>query len=163
MTLPNDPSSNVTALPMSSRGRPANTAAARLDRLDASLAELKSDLDLARSGLALLADSAAQAQRMRSFEESLRNSREYKIEEILRSTREVKDRLDKAEGDRAKYAALPITTWEALNTKITELSEMAHRAERAEWRAKFAAFLFGGSLLAVACWSILVAPMRVLG
>jgi hypothetical protein len=117
---------------------------ARIERLEETIAEFQNEIRLARSGLAMLTDNAAQNQRMRAFEESLRNAREYKIEEILRSTRETKDRLDRVEGDRAKFAALPVTTWAALNARLAEHDVLAARAVRAEWAAKIA----GGLLVA---------------
>jgi hypothetical protein len=138
MTSSTENPSNVTELTVLSRSRPANQIAIRIEHMEETIAAIQNEIGLARSGLAMLTEATAQAQRMRSFEESLRNAREYKIEEILRSTREMKERLDRTEGERAKFAALPVTTWQALNAKLAEHDALAKRAMRSEWIAKIA-------------------------
>ena len=149
MSSPTENTNNVTALPVSSRGLPANPFAAKIEHLEATIAALQSEIGLARSGLAMLTENTAQAQRMRAFEESLRNARENKIDEILRSTREIKDRLDRAEGDRAKFAALPVRNWEALNAKLALHDDLAKSALLAQRIAKIAGGLLAATIIAI--------------
>ena len=128
MSVPPFALPSVTSLPRGGRDGFVADTAIRIERLEATIAKLQGELEMARSGLQLLMESADQAQRLRAFEQSLRNSREYKIEEILRTTNELKSRLDHAEGERTAYLNLPYNTWAAVNSKFAGLSETASKS-----------------------------------
>jgi phage shock protein A len=136
MLTPTDTPSNVTHLPRGGRDGFIAETAIRLDRLETAVARLQQDSENARAALLTLLESAEQAKRLRSFEESLRNGREYKIDEVVRATRDIKGRLDRLEGERSQFAALPYPSFETVNKRIQELGRLEKDLERSEARVK---------------------------
>jgi hypothetical protein len=98
--------------------------------------------------MAELMDNAHQASRLQTFEESLRNSREYKIDDLLRCVKDVKGRLDQIEGGRATFNGLTYRSFESIDKKLGELHLFQSRLETLQRSVKLAAALFCGSLLA---------------
>jgi chromosome segregation ATPase len=142
---PQEPSGNVISLPRTGDGFIAETAI-KLDRLQAMVASLDHETRESKKALSELSDVADRGRRLQAFEESLRNAREYKIDEMLRSCRELKARLDHLEGNRAKYMAMPYNTMEAVNAKIAELSELKSSIEASEKRVRVNGILFCATL-----------------
>ncbi|MGQ0673323.1 MAG: hypothetical protein ACT4N2_10670 [Hyphomicrobium sp.] len=144
-----DPSRTVTSLPRGGRDGFIADTAVRIDHLEASVARLIQDSEHARAALLSLLDHAEQTKRLRTFEESLRNAREYKIDEFVRTARELKGRVDHIEGDRTAYAALPHPTFEAVNKRLHELSQMEASVARAGREVARNTLMFGVTLVAV--------------
>ena len=91
MLNPNDSSGNVINLPRNGEGFIAETAI-KLDRLQALVTSLDRDTRESKKALTELTDLADRSRRTQAFEESLRNAREYKIDELVRSCRDIKSK-----------------------------------------------------------------------
>lgn len=124
MSPPSELLSNITAMPRGGRDGFIAETAIRIDRLEAAAARLERDMEHARAGLLALLESAEQTKRLHTFEESLRNSREYKIDEFVRTSRDLKSRLDRLEGERSTFGALSYCTFEAVNKRLQELGRL---------------------------------------
>ena len=59
--------------------------AVRFDRLQASIARLERELEKSRQTLAEMAEEAGRARRLQSFEDTLKNSRDYKLSDLQRA------------------------------------------------------------------------------
>ena len=94
-----------------------------------------------------LMDNAHQASRLQAFEESLRNSREYKLDDLLRSIKDAKSRLDQIEGGRSVFNGLNYKSFEVIDKKLTELQVFQSRLETLQRSVKITAALFCGSVL----------------
>lgn len=141
MLNPNDSSGNVINLPRNGEGFIAETAI-KLDRLQALVSTLDRDTRESKKALSELTDLADRSRRTQAFEESLRNAREYKIDELVRSCRDLKTRLDYIEGNRAKFTVLPCNTFEAINDKLVELEVAKETVERSSRRTRIVSFAF---------------------
>jgi hypothetical protein len=150
MPTPNETQGNVTSLPRGGRDGFIADTAIRLDRLETAVERLQRDGELMRNALDALVDHAEQTKRLRAFEESLRNSREYKIEEMVRTSRDLKSRLDRMEGDKSSFAALPLTTWDAVNRRLQELTTLSGQIEASERRVRYNAYMLYASLFVLA-------------
>jgi phage shock protein A len=148
--LAGEQSGVVTPGPWVARDGFVADTAVRLDRLQAKLERLEHQGELVKHHMAELMDNAHQANRLQAFEESLRNSREYKIDELLRSVKDVKGRLDQIEGGRATFNGLSYKSFEAIDKKLAELHVFQSRVETVQRNVKLAAALFCGSVLLVA-------------
>lgn len=145
MLTPNETSGNVISLPRTGDGFIAETAV-KLDRLQAMVSSLETETRDSKRALSDLTETADRARRMQAFEESLRNSRDYKIDEMLRCCRDLKARLDHIEGKRANYASLPYNTFEQVNNKLAELVELKSAVAASEKRVRINGLLFLGAL-----------------
>jgi hypothetical protein len=143
MPAPHDTQSNVTTLPRGGRDGFVADTVLRLDRLDAALSRLERDSEQARVAMVALIETAGEAKRLRAFDESLRNSREYKLDEIAR-------RLDRMEGDHAAFAALPHQSFEAVNKRLQELSQIEVTVARTEARMRRGGYAFYATVLVLA-------------
>lgn len=142
----NDQGSVVTSGPWTARDGFIADTAIRLDRLQAKIERLESQNEAFRRQVGALNEDSQQAARFQAFEESLRNSREYKIDEVLRSVKEVKARLDAIEGPRSAYGGLTYKTFEAIDQKLTELHSFQVRMRMLERSVRVNAVLFCASL-----------------
>ncbi len=106
--------------------------AVQFDRMQASIARLERELEKSRQSLAEMAEEASRARRFQSFEDSLTNSRDYKISNLQRGMRDLKARLDVIEGDRSVFVGLNYKSFEAIDRKLCELSAIETLVERAE-------------------------------
>lgn len=145
MLTPNETSGNVISLPRTGDGFIAE-AAVKLDRLQAIVVALDQETKDSKKAISELTDLADRARRMQAFEESLRNSRAYKIDEMVRSCRDLKARLDHIEGRRANYTALPHNTFESVNEKLAQIAEIKSAVEASERRVRFNGILFCAAL-----------------
>lgn len=140
----------VTPGPWTARDGFVADTAVRLDRLQARLERLEHHGELVKHHMTELIDNAHHANRLQAFEESLRNSREYKIDDLLRSIKDVKGRLDQIEGVRSTFNGLNYKSFEAIDKKLAELHVFQSRVESVQRSVKLAAVLFCGSVLLTA-------------
>lgn len=145
-----DAQSNVTSLPRGGRDGFIASTAIRLDRLESDAARLHHDMEHARSALLALLESAEQTKRLQTFEESLRNAREYKIDEVLRTTRDLKGRLDRLEGERSTFAGLQYNSFETVNKRLQELGRLETAVETANKKVRRASGAFLATALVLA-------------
>jgi hypothetical protein len=142
---PNEPTGNVISLPRTGDGFIAETAI-KLDRLQAIVTTLDHEIRESKKALSELTDLADRARRTQAFEETLRNAREYKIDEMVRCCRDLKARLDHIEGNRARFMSLPANTFEDLNVKLAELETVKASVEASEKRVRINGILFCAAL-----------------
>jgi len=142
----NDQGSVVTSGPWTARDGFIADTAIRLDRLQAKLERLELQNEGLRRQVAGVVEEGQQANRFQAFEESLRNAREYKIDEVLRQVKELKVRLDEIEGPRSAFGGLTYKTFEAIDQKLTELHSFQVRMRVLERSVRVNAVLFCASL-----------------
>lgn len=128
-------------------------AAVQLDRVNATVARLERELEKSRVTIAEMAEESSRTRRFQAFETSLENSRDYKITDLQRCTKDIKGRLDSIEGERSKYAGLTYKSFEAIDRKLAELSALQTSLQDAETAARRNEMLFFGAL-AVAALSL---------
>lgn len=145
MLNPSETSGNVINLPRTGDGFIAETAI-KLDRLQAMVTSLDSETRESKKALSELSEIADRARRTQAFEETLRNSREYKIDEMVRCCRELKSRLDFIEGKRPVFTSLPHNTFEAVNAKLVELTKLQAGLAASEKRVRTNGVLFCAAL-----------------
>jgi hypothetical protein len=106
--------------------------AVQFDRVQASIARLERELEKSRQTLAEMAEEAGRARRFQSFEDSLKNSRDYKLGDMQRCVRDLKARLDAIEGEKSAFVGLTYKSFETIDKKLGELSAMQGLVERAD-------------------------------
>ncbi len=131
----------------------AGEAAVQLDKLSAVVARLERDVDRSCRTVNLMADEAARAHRVQSFEDTLKHSREYKIADLQRTCRELKQRLDGMEGDRSAFPRLTYRSFAAVDRRFAEINLLDLRIAEMEAVARRNA-AFGYAALAVAAVSL---------
>jgi len=95
-----------------------------LDRLTAKLERLeRREADLERL-VAELTEKAQQSGRFEALAESLRNSRDYKVDEAARQVRELRGRIEAIEGPRADLAGAAHRSLVAIDRKLAALSRI---------------------------------------
>ena len=150
-----DQSGVVTTGPWMARDGFVAETAVKMDRLQAKIDRLEHQGELVRHHLTELLDSAQQAHRFQAFEESLRNSREYKIDEMLRAVKDLKARLDLIEGTRTISNHLTYKTFESVDRKLLELGAFQARMEKLERSVAIKAIALFGTLFSVAAAAVL--------
>lgn len=116
--------------------------AVQFDRVQASIARLERELEKSRQSLAEVAEEASRARRFQSFEDSLKNSRDYKLGDLQRGVRDLKARLDAIEGEKSTFVGLTYKSFEAIDKKLSELSAMQALIEQAEKNVRRSTMLF---------------------
>ena len=87
------------------------------------------------------------ARRFQAFEESLKNSRDYKINDLQRCCKDVKSRLDTIEGDETTFLGLHLQDRSSRSTASSPSSARCQmQVERAEAAARRNEVLFFGAL-----------------
>lgn len=120
----------VTTGPWSLReGFVAETAVA-IDRLVAKVERLERREEALKGQVSDLLDHAHQAQRFQALAESLRNSRDYKMDEMLRVVKDMRARLEAVEGPRADYGRVTHKSLVAVDHKLAELAATDAREAR---------------------------------
>lgn len=147
MPIAPDSQSNVTHLPRGGRDSFLADTAVRLDRLEALTSRLQQESEQARAAVLALVESSEQAERLRSFDTSLKNARDYKMDEIVRSTRSLTDRIDRIEGRRNGATEQSLNSFEAVNKRLQELSRLEVRIEKSEVRARQASHVLYAAIL----------------
>ncbi len=117
----------VTGGPWATRDAYIAETAVALDRLAAKLERLERREEALAKRVEELTDHAHQATRFQALAESLRNARDYKLDEVFRMVRDVRGRVDAMEGPRAAFNTLTHKTFASVDRTLAELS-----AERAE-------------------------------
>jgi hypothetical protein len=116
--------------------------AVQFDRVQASIARLERELEKSRQLIAEMAEEAGRTRRFQSFEDTLKNSRDYKLGDLQRGLRDLKVRLDAIEGERSTFAGLTYKSFEAIDRKLTELNAMQGLVARAETSVRRSTMLF---------------------
>jgi septal ring factor EnvC (AmiA/AmiB activator) len=116
--------------------------AVQFDRVQASIARLERELEKSRQTLAEMAEEANRTRRFQSFEDSLKNSRDYKLSDMQRGVRDLKARLDAIEGEKSAFVGLTYKSFEAIDKKLVELGAMQGLVKRAEKNVRRSTMLF---------------------
>jgi chromosome segregation ATPase len=125
--------------------------AVQFDRVQASIARLERELEKSRQSLAEMAEEANRARRFQSFEDTLKNSCDYKLGDLQRGIRDLKARLDAIEGEKSTFVGLTYKSFEAIDKKLSELSAMQALIERSEKNVRRSTMLvIGAAALAFA-------------
>lgn len=145
-----DKSSVVKTGPWAARDSFIAETSIKLDRLQAKLDRMYSEGESVKQHVTELMEGAHQLNRLRAFEESLRNGREYKLDELVRSVKDLKTRLDGIEGGRATFGGLTYKSFEAVDKKLAELNAFQLRVRTHEKTMRLNAVLFFGGLFLLA-------------
>jgi len=132
--------------------------AVQFDRVQASIARLERELEKSRQLIAEMAEEAGRTRRFQSFEDTLKNSRDYKLGDLQRGMRDLKVRLDAIEGERSTFAGLTYKSFEAIDKKLTELNAMQGLVARAETSVRRSTML----LIAVAAFAFAAIASHIL-
>jgi hypothetical protein len=132
--------------------------AVQFDRVQASIARLERELEKSRQLIAEMAEEAGRTRRFQSFEDTLKNSRDYKLGDLQRGLRDLKVRLDAIEGERSTFAGLTYKSFEAIDKKLTELNAMQGLVARAETSVRRSTML----LIAVAALALAAIAAHIL-
>jgi hypothetical protein len=124
--------------------------AIKLDRLQAKLDRMYSEGEIVKQHVTELMESAHQLDRLQAFEESLRNGREYKLDDLVRSVKDLKTRLDVIEGSRTTYGGLTYKSFDAVDKKLAELNAFQLRVRAYEKIVRINAVFFMGGVLLLA-------------
>ena len=116
--------------------------AVQFDRVQASIARLERDLEKTRQSLAEISEEANRARRFQSFEDTLKNARDNKLEILQRGVHDLKARLDAIEGEKSTFVGLTYKSFEAIDKKLSELSAVQALVERAENTIRRSTILF---------------------
>ncbi|MGE0023354.1 MAG: hypothetical protein AB7S70_06970 [Hyphomicrobium sp.] len=117
----------VTAGPWTARDSYIAETAVTLDRLSAKIERLERREEALKAQVAELQEHAQQLTRFQALAESLRNSRDYKLEEISRLVKDLRARLEVVEGPRAEFAGLTFKNLVAVERKLMELATVQSR------------------------------------
>lgn len=137
------PSSVVTAGPWSARDSFVAETAVVLDRLTAKIERLERREEALKAQVNELLESAQQANRLQALAESLRNSRDYKLDEMIRLVKDVRQRVAAIEGPRADYNTLTYKSFIAVDRKLVELAEAHARPARPFGRLQMSGLAVG--------------------
>lgn len=125
-------------------------AAVQFDRINATMARLERELEKSRATVAEMAEEASRTRRFQAFDETLKNSRDYKISELQRCCKDIKSRLDTIEGDKTTFLGLRYKSFAPIDRKLAELGALQMQVERAEGAARRNEVLFFGALAVAA-------------
>jgi hypothetical protein len=142
----NEQGGSVTAVPWLAREGFIAETAVKLDRLETLLARLDREAELSKRQLNELADTVNQVHRLETFGVSLRNAREYKLDELLRCIKDVKARLDGIEGPRSAFAGLRFKAFPIIDGKLKELDAFQAKFKALERNVRLTAAFFYGAL-----------------
>lgn len=119
----------------------------RFDRVEASVARLEREAENAQGRMEKLADEIGVMHRFESFEQSLRNSRNNKINVMEQGVQDLKNRLDAIQGKKGMFAGLTYKSFETIDKKLAELSALQARVERSDRNLRLCAVAFGAAIL----------------
>ncbi len=106
--------------------------AVQFDRVQASIARLERELEKSRQTIAEMAEEASRARRQQSFEDTLKNSRDYKLTDLQRGIRDLKARLDAIEGEKSTFVGLTYKSFESIDNKLAELTALQTLVDRSD-------------------------------
>jgi hypothetical protein len=116
--------------------------AVQFDRVNSTIARLERELEKSRAMVADMVEEANRTRRFQAFEETVKNSRDYKITDLQRGHRDLKSRLDAIEGEKSSFLGLTYKSFDVVDRKLAELSALQAQIERSERNAKRYAMLF---------------------
>lgn len=128
--------------------------AIQFDRVNSMIARLEREVETSRKTMTEMAEEANRARRFQAFEETLKNSRDYKITDLQRGVRDLKARLDAIEGEKTTFVGLTYKSFEVVDKKLTELAALQSQIEKSETRTRRTAMLM--------CVAVAVASIAVL-
>jgi DNA repair exonuclease SbcCD ATPase subunit len=146
------PSNVVTAGPWNARDGYIAETAVTIDRLTAKIERLERREEALKAQVAELVEHTQQSNRFQALAESLRNSREHKLEEALRVMKDLRSRIEAIEGPRSEYSGLLHRNLSVINQKLIELAAPARRDVAQVWQQRAvqaATFSFAVVLAAV--------------
>ncbi len=149
------PGNVVTAGPWLARDSFVAETAVLLDRLAAKIERLERREEALHAKVADLIEHTQQSGRLQALAESLRNSRDYKLDETVRLMKELRGRVDAIEGPRSDYAVLTHRSFVAIDRKFAELVAKQESPFRIAGWQRFA------GCLAVACAVGVLATMTL--
>lgn len=110
--------------------------AVQFDRVNSMIARLERELENSRKTISDIAEDANRTRRFQAFEETLKNSREYKITDLQRGMRDLKSRLDAIEGEKTTFVGLTYKSFVAIDSKLHELNALQEQIEKSERRVR---------------------------
>jgi predicted nucleic acid-binding Zn-ribbon protein len=110
--------------------------AVQFDRVNSMIARLERELENSRKTISDVAEDANRTRRFQAFEETLKNSREYKITDLQRGMRDLKSRLDAIEGEKTAFVGLTYKSFTAIDAKLNELGALQEQIEKSERRVR---------------------------
>jgi phage shock protein A len=146
------PGGVVTAGPWNVRDSFVAETAVALDRLAAKVERLERREEALKAQVGELLDHAQQTYRFQALAESLRNSRDYKLDEMVRLVKDVRARVEAVEGPRAEFSGLTYKSLVAVDRKLAELAATDAREARLASRllaSNVAVGVLAAALLAV--------------
>lgn len=133
----------VTAGPWSARDSFVAETAVAFDRLAAKIERLERREEALKAQVGELLDHAHQAHRFQALAESLRNSRDYKLDEMVRLMKDMRARVEAIEGPRAEFNALTYKSFIAVDRKLGELATADAREARLSARLQASNVMVG--------------------
>ncbi|HIE69651.1 MAG TPA: hypothetical protein EYP98_05500 [Planctomycetes bacterium] len=121
--------------------------AVQFDRVQGSIARLERELEKSKKVIAEMAEEANRTRRFQTFEETLKNERDYKLTDLQRAVREVKSRMEVIEGDRSVFAGLTYKSFEAIDKKLSELAKLQAQIEASERNGRRNLIMMGSATL----------------
>ena len=124
--------------------------AVQFDRVNASIARLEREAEKARQTIAEMAEEANRARRFQAFEETLKNSREYKLTDLQRGLRDLKARPRRHRGREEHLRRADLQVVRGDRQEARELSSLQAQVERSEQNVRRNAMLvFAAAVVAV--------------
>jgi predicted RNase H-like nuclease (RuvC/YqgF family) len=120
--------------------------AVQFDRVNSMIARLERELEKSRKTISEMAEEANRVRRFEAFEETLKNSRDYKITDLQRGVRDLKTRLDAIEGDRTTFVGLAHKSLPVIDKKLTEFTTLQEQIDKSQRNAQRNATLMYGAL-----------------
>jgi hypothetical protein len=119
--------------------------AVQFDRVNATIARLEREMEKSRQALTEMAEESNRSRRFQAFEETLKNSRDYKITDMQRGFRDLKSRLDAIEGDKSTFVGLTYKSFEIIDKKLAELAALQAQFEKSERNVRRNAMLLAAA------------------
>ena len=139
----------ASAAPMMARDSFVAETALKLEQLQATVRLLSRDVGQLAGKVAELQEVTAQENRWYTFQQNEKRTRESKLDEMVRSFRDLKARLDRMEarsgGDYHAY-----NSFEAVSRKLAEIEKSREATRRSGRGDTFRACLLAGAMLAAA-------------
>ncbi len=133
------------SVPLIARDSFVAETAGKIEQLQATIRLMSRDLNAVAGSVADLKATAEQELRWQNFQKGERRSKEVKLEELLRSCRDLKARLDRIEvrggGDFHAY-----NSFEAVSRKLAEFETLREDARRMERTLTVKAWLLAGAV-----------------
>jgi chromosome segregation ATPase len=116
--------------------------AIQFDKVQASIARLERELAKSQHSIGEISEEANRTRRFQAFEETLKNSRDYKITDMQRGYRDLKARLDAIEGEKSTFVGLTYKSFEPIDKKLAELTRLQEQVGRSQKAVHRTAMLF---------------------